>query len=100
MLNESSYVVRYELSDGEQVERSYNHRAAWRLDRGFMVGPEHGWQHDPVTILEVERHPRPERPRCRHRPTLQVRRVQYEVGRDTRMYPVSYIVTTPLLWAR
>jgi len=56
-----SYNVQYELPNGQQVNHRYDHRAAWKLEKGFMVWAEHGWPHAPVTIIEVERHPDTER---------------------------------------
>jgi len=56
MINEP-YRVHCELPDGEQIELTYNHQAAWRLERGFIIGPEHGLEGAPITILEVERRP-------------------------------------------
>jgi hypothetical protein len=57
MLEPQEYSISYRLADGTKVERWYHHHAEDALAEEVVLTPDHGWLHEPVTIVQINCHP-------------------------------------------
>ena len=56
------YAIHYNRSDGQPVTHIYEHRSSTPLATGDVLDETHGWQHEPVEITQLYRHPDATRP--------------------------------------
>lgn len=57
MLQPQEYTISYRLTDGTKVERGYHHHVEGQLEKDIVLTPDHGWLHEPVTIIQINCHP-------------------------------------------